>query len=80
MAARRPNILLVISDQERQRSWLPPSVDLPNRRRLLDEGLEFTSYWTHSSPCSPSRATIVTGRYVPQHGVPDNVIHPHHTE
>ena len=76
----RPNVLLVISDQERQRSWLPASVALPNRQRLLDEGIEFTNFWTHSSPCSPSRATIVTGRYVPQHGVPDNVIHPHHTE
>lgn len=79
MADRRPNVLLVISDQERQRGWLPPTVSLPNRERLLAEGLEFTSYWTHSSPCSPSRATIMTGQYVPQHQVPDNVIHAHHT-
>jgi arylsulfatase len=76
---RPPNILLVVSDQERQRDWLPPSVDLPARRRLLAEGLEFRNYWTHSSPCSPSRATMVTGQYVPRHGVLDNVILPHHT-
>ena len=77
---RRPNILLVVSDQERQRGWLPPSVTLPWRERLLAEGLEFTRYFTHSSPCSPSRASLLTGRYLPGHGVIDNVIMPEHTE
>ena len=72
----RPNILLIVSDQERQRDWLPAGVELPARQRLLDEGLEFTRYYTHSSPCSPSRATLFTGQYVPQHGVNENVIFP----
>ncbi|CAN5730023.1 sulfatase [soil metagenome] len=76
---RRPNVLLVISDQERQRDWLPDSVSLPARQRLLDEGLELSSFWTHAAPCSPSRATLVTGQYVPQHGVPDNIIHANHS-
>ncbi len=79
-AGRRPNILLVVSDQERQRSWLPSSVSLPWRQRMLEGGLEFTRYYTHSSPCSPSRASLVTGRYLPGHGVLDNVIMPEHTE
>lgn len=78
-ATSRPNILFIVSDQERQRGWLPPEVTLPARQRLIDEGVEFTNHWTHSSPCSPSRATLMTGRYVPQHGVVDNVIHPNHT-
>jgi arylsulfatase len=76
----RPNILLVVSDQERQRGWLPPSVSLPWRDRLISEGLEFTRYYTHSSPCSPSRASLLTGRYLPGHGVTDNVIMPEHAE
>jgi len=76
----RPNILLVVSDQERQRNWLPPSVTLPWRERLIAEGLEFTRYHTHSSPCSPSRGSLFTGRYLPGHGVVDNVIMPEHTE
>jgi arylsulfatase len=75
----RPNILFVIADQERQRDWLPDSVSLAARARLMAEGMDFRNYWTHSSPCSPSRATLMTGQYVPQHGVVDNVIHPHHT-
>ncbi len=79
-ARRRPNILLVVSDQERQRGWLPASVHLPWRERLIAEGLEFTRYFTHSSPCSPSRASLITGRYLPGHGVIDNVIMPEHKE
>jgi arylsulfatase A-like enzyme len=77
---RSPNILLVVSDQERQRGWLPASVGLPWRDRLVSEGLEFTRYYTHSSPCSPSRASLFTGRYLPGHSVVDNVIQPEHTE
>src|SRR3954453_16973301 len=76
----QPNILLIVFDQERQRSWLPPSVRLPWRERLLAEGLEFTRYFTHSSPCSPSRASLMTGQYISQHGVVDNVIWPQHKE
>ncbi len=78
--ADRPNILLVVSDQERQRGWLPADLTLPHRQRLIDGGLEFTRHYTHSSPCSPSRASLLTGRYVPQHGVTDNVIFPAHPE
>ena len=59
-ATKRPNILLVVSDQERQRSWLPEGTSLPWRDRLRAEGLEFTDYFTHSSPCSPSRASSRT--------------------
>jgi arylsulfatase len=76
----RRNILLVVSDQERTRSWLPPSYRLPWRESIMAEGLELTNYWTHSAPCSPSRASMMTGRYLPSHGVLDNVIMPWHAE
>ena len=59
MPDKKPNILFIISDQERHRDWLPEAVRLPNRQRLIDEGIEFTQYYTHSSPCSPSRAIAV---------------------
>ncbi len=38
MGDRRPNVLFVVSDQERERSWLPPSVRLPWRERLHGRG------------------------------------------
>ena len=63
------NILLIVSDQERQREWLVDAVELPQRQRLIDSGLEFTSHHTHTSPCSPSRASLFTGQYMAQHGV-----------
>jgi arylsulfatase A-like enzyme len=74
----RPNILFVVSDQERHWSWLPSSVRLPWRERLRAEGLTLDNHWTHSSPCSPSRTTMQTGLHVPQHGVGDNTIFPWH--
>lgn len=76
----RPNILLIVSDQERQRDWLPSTARLPHRQRLLDEGMEFTQHYTHTSPCSPSRATLFTGRYMPDHGVTENSTGPDNTE
>jgi len=71
-----PNILLIVADQERQRDWIPEGFSLPARQRLMDQGLEFTKYYTHTSPCSPSRGTLFTGQYLPVHGVLENCIMP----
>jgi arylsulfatase A-like enzyme len=76
---KQPNILFVISDQERDWGWLPPSVRLPWRERLAAEGLTLGNHYTHSSPCSPSRTTIHTGLHVPVHGVLDNTVFPWNT-
>ena len=51
---------------------------LPWRERLLAEGVELANHWTHSAPCSPSRATMMTGRYLPGHLVYDNTVFPWH--
>ena len=75
-----PNILLILTDQERQRDWLPDGLELPARQRLIDGGIEFTNYYTHSSPCSPSRATIFTGEYMAGHGVTENSTGPQNTQ
>lgn len=77
---KRPNILLIVTDQERQRDWLPAGAALPARQRLIDSSLEFTNYFTNTSPCSPSRASLFTGQYVWQHGVTENSTGPNNTE
>ena len=77
--ADRPNILLIVSDEERRNDWLGGVVDLPAHERLAADGLSFDRYFTHSSPCSPSRASLYTGRYLAEHGVVDNVAFPTHT-
>jgi len=79
MPARWPNILLIVSDEERRNDWMTGVVDLPAHRRLREDGLSFDRYYTHSSPCSPSRASLYTGRYLHQHGVAGNVSFPTHT-
>jgi arylsulfatase len=78
--SRRPNVLLVVTDQERHRGWIPDELVPPNRRRLIDSSVELQSHYVHSSPCSPARATLFTGRYVPGHGVYENTILPGHPQ
>lgn len=77
--ARPPNIVLIVSDEERRNGWLADHAELPSHDRLRRDGLSFERHHTHSSPCSPSRASLWTGRYLPQHGVVDNVSFPAHT-
>jgi len=77
--AGRPNILMIVSDEERRNGWLSGKADMPAHDRLAADGLTFNRYYTHSSPCSPSRASLYTGSYLAQHGVSDNVSFPAHT-
>lgn len=69
----RPNILVVITDEERERIWWPESVRLPARERLAARGMRFTNHHVHAIPCSPSRATMLTGRHSHHNGVLDNM-------
>ncbi|GJM37958.1 MAG: hypothetical protein DHS20C19_13250 [Acidimicrobiales bacterium] len=78
-ATKQPNILMIVSDEERRNDWLVGKADLPAHERLMADGLTFNRYYTHSSPCSPSRASLYTGSYLAQHGVVDNVSFPAHT-
>jgi choline-sulfatase len=69
---RRPNLLIFITDQERFPQHWPEGwadANLPNRKRLADRGLTFTRAFCASSMCTPSRATLFTGLYPPEHGV-----------
>ena len=69
---KRPNLLILITDQERfPQHWPEGWADrnLPNRKRLARHGLTFTRAYCNAAMCSPSRATLFTGLYAPQHGV-----------
>lgn len=69
----RPNVLLVLTDEERQRSGFPESVRFPNRDRLASAGVTFTAHHAQAIPCTPSRATMLTGAHSPATGMRDNV-------
>jgi choline-sulfatase len=74
MSSKPPNILLLITDQQRypchwpeDPAWLRELT--PNDHLLAANGLSFRRAFCNTSMCSPSRATLFTGRYPAQHGV-----------
>lgn len=69
----RPNILLILVDQMRFPRWFPQDARLPAYERLKNEGLSFSNHFTSAVPCSPSRACLLTGLHLPQHGVQVNM-------
>jgi choline-sulfatase len=69
---RRPNLLIIVTDQEREVMHWPAGwaeANLPARNRLLANGLQFTRAQCNTCACSSSRATFFTGVYPAQHGV-----------
>lgn len=65
----RPNIVVILTDDQ-SRDSIP---FMPNLRRYLaDEGVTFRNTVIPTPVCSPSRATMLTGRYAHQSGVQRN--------
>jgi choline-sulfatase len=70
----RPNVVLIITDQQRHPMHWPDGPGwlrelIPNDVELARTGLSFTQAIVNSCMCSPSRATLFTGLYPTQHGV-----------
>ena len=64
--AERPNVVLVITDQQRFDTIAAlgaPAVDTPTLDRLVAEGTAFTRTYVTAPSCSPSRASLFTGVY-----------------
>lgn len=70
---KRPNILLLMSDQERGWLDLPSGLGLNAHGWLLERGSGFTNFNMHTTPCSPSRSTIYTGQHTQHTGVTSNL-------
>ncbi|HEX6899935.1 MAG TPA: sulfatase-like hydrolase/transferase [Thermoanaerobaculia bacterium] len=69
---RRPNFMIVISDQQSARPYWPEGWEeknLPAMRWLREHGVSFDRAATNSCTCSPARVTMLTGLYPAQHGV-----------
>lgn len=71
-AETRPNILIVLSDQERELAHRT-GLKIPNRDRLDALGTRFTAAYCTTPQCSPARATLLTGRYPHEAGVVTNI-------
>ena len=73
-SAGPPNIIFVLVDDQRydELGFLNPLLSTPNLDRLAQGGVFFPNAVVSTSLCSPSRATILTGQYMHNHGVVDN--------
>lgn len=63
---RRPNIVLIIADDlawDDVGAFGHPTIRTPNIDRLAREGMRFDQAFLTVSSCSPSRSSIITGRY-----------------
>lgn len=66
MTDDRPNIIFIITDQQRFdtiRAHGYDFVDTPNIDRLVHEGTSFTNCHVSAPSCAPSRASLFTGYY-----------------
>ena len=74
MASTAPNILFILADDL---GWNDLGAsgstfyESPNIDRIAREGMQFTQGYAACQVCSPSRASILTGKVPPRHGVTD---------
>ena len=71
--AKSPNVLLILADDHGYgdiSAHNGPSIQTPSIDRIATEGMRFTRFYANSSVCSPSRASLMTGRYPDRVGVP----------
>ncbi len=68
-ATRPPNILILMTDQERHRDRLPDHLPLPVRCWLDENGTNIDRFHSSSMACTPARGTLWTGMNAPQQGM-----------
>ena len=75
-SVQRPNILLIVSDDQGyadlgcfgSREILTPNLD-----RLASEGVRLTNFYVSWPACTPSRGSLLTGRYPQRNGIYDMI-------
>lgn len=72
--ATRPNVVVLLADDL---GWADLGCygstfhETPHLDRLAAEGVRFTTFYTAGSVCSPTRASLMTGKYPARTGVTD---------
>ena len=73
---RRPNIILIIADDLGYADlgcYGNPRLHTPHIDRLAAEGMRFTDFTVSWPACTPSRGSILTGRYPQRNGLYDMI-------
>ena len=74
-SGKKPNLLFVITDQQRFDALSIAGnqvLKTPNLDRLANQGVWFKNAYTQCAVCGPSRASILTGCTVENHGILTN--------
>ena len=72
--ARKPNVLFILTDDQGSvdvNCYGSHDLKTPNMDAIAAAGTRFTQLEAASPICSPSRAAILTGKYPPRAGLPD---------
>ncbi|HEV2528265.1 MAG TPA: sulfatase-like hydrolase/transferase [Thermomicrobiales bacterium] len=72
MPSDRPNILLICTDQQRYDAlgcYGNDAIETPTIDGLASDGMRFERCYVQSPVCAPSRASLLTGQYVQNHGL-----------
>ncbi len=74
LKAKPKNVIYILTDDQRydELGFMNPVINTPNMDRLAKEGVHFKNAFVTTALCSPSRASILTGQYMHNHGVVDN--------
>ncbi len=81
LAVDRPNIIVLLADDLGYGDlscFGSPAVKTPNLDRLAQEGMKFLNYYAASAVCSPTRASLLTGRYPLRFGITKHFDDVHH--
>src|SRR5436190_12537865 len=73
-AETRPNFVVIYTDDQGigdMGCYGHPEVKTPNLDKLAASGARFTNWYSNCPVCSPSRASLMTGKYPEHHGVLD---------
>ena len=75
-ANARPNILFIMADDHAYQAisaYSDTLIETPNIDRLAAEGIRFDRAFVGNSICSPSRATLLTGKFSHANGLRNNL-------
>ena len=69
---QKTNVLFIITDQQPLScvgAYGNKTIKTPNIDRLATQGVLFQNYYISGFACSPSRASMLSGRYLHNHNV-----------